>query len=99
MTNLTLTIKQKMSGIGNECINWCREAQIIQQNNLVVHELYILALALASLALHHFIYNYFDWLSKELKIDENNLQKIYKGCSYFAFFLILIFMIYILYFK
>jgi len=99
MGNLTLTLIQKTSGITNQCIDWCREAQIIQQNNLVVHELYILVVALASLALHHFIYTYFDWIVKNTDIDENNLQKIYKGSSYFAFFLILIFIIYMLYFK
>ncbi len=99
MGNLTLTLIQKTSGITNQCVDWCREAQIIQQNNLVVHELYILVVALASLALHHFIYNYFDWITKELKIDEINLQRIYKATSYFAFFLILIFMIYMLYIK
>lgn len=77
----------------NACISWCKEQHFINQNNLFVADLTILGIALISILIHNVIYSYYTEIIDKFEIKEKVLDKIYQASIYFAFILIVIFII------
>ncbi len=101
MANITTAIKNfgKENGITETCFNWCREQNIIHQNNLLIQDLSLPAIALFFLLINNLIYEFSNEIKKKLNISDKLLEKIYRGTSVFSFFLLAIFLIYIVGFK
>ena len=80
-------------------MQWCREAHLAHQQNLLVGELSIVGVALVSLLAHHIVYNYSDWIQRETDLTKGQLEGIFIATSYFAFILLAVFLVYMTVFK
>ncbi len=85
--------------ITNTCIDWCREAQLVHQNNLRIEELGIIGVALISLLANHLIETYWDFILEKSEVTERNLQILQQSTSYFTFVLLVLFLGYNVFFK
>lgn len=80
--------------ITKECFDWCKEANFIHETNLQIENLSLVIIALFSLLANHLIHSNYDWLVKEIKIKEAHIQMLYIASNYFAFFILLVFLIF-----
>jgi len=94
---MTIHIKSIVVGnpdITSQCWNWCSEQTLIHQTNIATQNLFIVALAMASLVVNHTILQFHDEIIEYSDIRESVLEKIYTGTATFAFYLLAIFLIY-----
>lgn len=91
--------KEVFKGITNECFLWCKDQHLIDQNNISIEGLGIIALALISLFIGHLIYNYHTILFKGYNLSDEQKIKIYHLCNEFAIYLIIGFFIWFVWFQ
>lgn len=78
--------------INQVCFNWCKEQNFVHQRNLEIQDLGMVAVALVSLLINHMIYNHSEFIIEKTEITEDQLEKLHKATSYFAFILLIIFL-------
>ena len=81
------------------CFDWCQDQSFIHQNNLQINDLTLIALALVSLLVHHIILEFKDKIIEKTGIKVWQLNLIKGATTYFAFWLLIIFLVYFKFFK
>lgn len=90
--------------ITNTCFNWCKEQFFIHNNNLLIGEMSLIGVAMGSIVLNRFINNHPDFIEKigkdnNFEVTHTMLMVAEGATSFFAFVMLLIFLIYFIYFK
>lgn len=101
MINITFPIFNETIAytVTKQCFNWCKEQNIIHEQNLFIGDLFLLFIAMLSLLIHIIINSYYEEIILTGKIKRDYLELIKVMTLHFAFYLVAIFIIYILRFK
>lgn len=83
----------------NNCIDWCRNATIIHENNLELNAMVIPIAAACSLLLHYIIINHSEFIISKTDLTEAQLERACLLSSEFALYLLIGFFIWFKWFK
>ena len=81
-----------------ECFNWCKEQNFVYQNNLEIHELSFIVIALIAIVVHNTLNAYWDYFRNQ-EFDEDFLEKIYDASSFVVFVMLIMFLIYMVWLR
>ncbi len=78
-----------------QCFNWCREQHFIHANNLQIQDLTLVVLSMIALLLMHLIEAHHD----NIDVKQETLEKIYNALSHFAFYILVVFFTWFIFFR
>ncbi len=81
------------------CVDWCRKSISIHETNVGIHDLAFIALALISLIANYTISNHPETLMEISGVTEYQLSKAYDSTYVFTFLMLVIYIIYMVWFK
>lgn len=96
---VNLTLQETISGISQTCVNWCKDAYEIHRSNLDIQELGMIGVIILSIVINRAIYTNSEYILSKADITESALDKLHTATYYFAFSLLILFLIYNIYFK
>jgi len=85
--------------ITKNCFNWCKEQHFNYQSNLEMQLFIVPLIVLILMFVNYVITNHHELILKYLNIYEETLPKITVWINEFNIYLLLIFFIYLLFFK
>ncbi|KKL45556.1 hypothetical protein LCGC14_2354450 [marine sediment metagenome] len=80
------------------CIDWCKEQNLIHQQNLEIEEMSFIVIALVSIVVHWTINNHWSYFRSQ-GFDEELLEKIYDGTNLLVFVMLIMFLIYMVWLR
>lgn len=88
----------------NACFEWCKQQNFINENNIQIEELSLVAIALIGLVINKLILDHGDWLVEktrftEYPMSEEKLLKLANAGTFMAFTFLILFLGYYLWFK
>lgn len=102
MVNITVEIDYNQTlfpKITEHCFDWCKNQNIIHQQNLFIGDMFLVFIALFAIVVHIVLTSYFDEIAEHIKIHKDYLESIRVLAIHFSFYVLVIFLIYMLRFK
>ena len=81
------------------CFSWCQQQNFIHQSNLAINDLSFVVVALVALLVHHILLEFKDTIIEKTGMEEWQLNIIKGATTYLAFWLLIIFLVYLKFFK
>lgn len=90
-------VQIKTNEITANCFDWCKEQYEIHQQNLEISELSFIVIALIALVVHWTLNNHWEYFKQDFK--EEYLEKIYDATLDIVFGMLIMFIIYMRWFR